>query len=129
MNWAFFFEFISDLQNKIKIAFNNKIVQNCCYFNWFISIFLTFCDQVGKGCASALKGLGCNVLVAEIDPICALQAWWVSWLILNISGVFLLVIDFFCFWFNICTVVLIFKFCSVEELYFNVNFLDNIKVS
>ncbi|VDP05375.1 unnamed protein product [Soboliphyme baturini] len=30
--------------------------------------------EVGKGVASALKGVGSNVLVAEIDPICALQA-------------------------------------------------------
>ena len=33
--------------------------------------------QVGKGCCSALKGLGAIVYVAEIDPICALQAWCV----------------------------------------------------
>ena len=30
--------------------------------------------DVGKGCAQALKGQGCRVVVAEIDPICALQA-------------------------------------------------------
>ena len=30
--------------------------------------------DVGKGCASALKGLGARVIVVEIDPICALQA-------------------------------------------------------
>ncbi|MEX2218646.1 MAG: adenosylhomocysteinase [Phycisphaerales bacterium] len=30
--------------------------------------------DVGKGCCQALKGQGCRVLVAEIDPICALQA-------------------------------------------------------
>ncbi|MYD04752.1 MAG: adenosylhomocysteinase [Acidimicrobiia bacterium] len=30
--------------------------------------------EVGKGCAEALKGQGCRVVVAEIDPICALQA-------------------------------------------------------
>lgn len=33
--------------------------------------------QVGKGCCSALKGLGAIVYVAEIDPICGLQAWYV----------------------------------------------------
>jgi len=32
--------------------------------------------QVGKGCAEALKGMGAIVMVTEIDPICALQAWW-----------------------------------------------------
>ena len=30
--------------------------------------------EVGKGCAEALRGQGCRVIVAEIDPICALQA-------------------------------------------------------
>ncbi len=30
--------------------------------------------EVGKGCAQALRGQGCRVLVTEIDPICALQA-------------------------------------------------------
>jgi adenosylhomocysteinase len=30
--------------------------------------------EVGKGCAQALKGQGANVIVTEIDPICALQA-------------------------------------------------------
>jgi len=30
--------------------------------------------DVGKGCAQALKGQGCRVLVTEVDPICALQA-------------------------------------------------------
>ncbi len=30
--------------------------------------------DVGKGCAQSLRGQGARVLVAEIDPICALQA-------------------------------------------------------
>jgi len=30
--------------------------------------------DVGKGCAQALKGQGARVFVAEVDPICALQA-------------------------------------------------------
>jgi adenosylhomocysteinase len=30
--------------------------------------------EVGKGCAHALRGQGCRVIVTEIDPICALQA-------------------------------------------------------
>jgi len=30
--------------------------------------------EVGKGCAQALRGQGSRVVVAEIDPICALQA-------------------------------------------------------
>lgn len=32
--------------------------------------------QVGKGCCAALKGLGAIVYVTEVDPICALQAWY-----------------------------------------------------
>merc|ERR1712038_1870790 len=30
--------------------------------------------DVGKGCAQSLKAAGCRVAVAEVDPICALQA-------------------------------------------------------
>ena len=30
--------------------------------------------DVGKGCAQALLGLGCRIIVTEVDPICALQA-------------------------------------------------------
>ncbi len=30
--------------------------------------------DVGKGCAQALRSFGANVLITEIDPICALQA-------------------------------------------------------
>ena len=30
--------------------------------------------DVGKGCAQAMRGMGASVVVAEIDPICALQA-------------------------------------------------------
>ncbi|MFH0350461.1 MAG: adenosylhomocysteinase [Chromatiales bacterium] len=38
-----------------------------------IAVVLGYGD-VGKGCAQALKGLGATVWIAEIDPICALQA-------------------------------------------------------
>src|SRR5439155_5948915 len=30
--------------------------------------------DVGKGCASSLRGQGARVIITEIDPICALQA-------------------------------------------------------
>ena len=30
--------------------------------------------DVGKGCAQSLRGMGARVIIAEIDPICALQA-------------------------------------------------------
>jgi adenosylhomocysteinase len=38
-----------------------------------IALIIGYGD-VGKGCAQSLRGLGCTVWVAEIDPICALQA-------------------------------------------------------
>ncbi len=38
-----------------------------------VAVVLGYGD-VGKGCAQSLKGLGANVWVTEIDPICALQA-------------------------------------------------------
>jgi adenosylhomocysteinase len=38
-----------------------------------VAVVLGF-GEVGKGCAEALRGQGCRVIVTEIDPICALQA-------------------------------------------------------
>jgi adenosylhomocysteinase len=38
-----------------------------------VAVILGFGD-VGKGCASSLRGQGARVIVTEIDPICALQA-------------------------------------------------------
>ena len=38
-----------------------------------IALILGYGD-VGKGCAQSLRGLGATVWIAEIDPICALQA-------------------------------------------------------
>lgn len=38
-----------------------------------VAVVLGYGD-VGKGCAQALRGQGCQVVVTEIDPICALQA-------------------------------------------------------
>ncbi len=38
-----------------------------------LALILGYGD-VGKGCAQALRGQGASVLIAEIDPICALQA-------------------------------------------------------
>jgi adenosylhomocysteinase len=38
-----------------------------------VAVVLGF-GEVGKGCAQALRGQGCRVVVTEIDPICALQA-------------------------------------------------------
>ncbi|CAF1400964.1 unnamed protein product [Didymodactylos carnosus] len=44
------------------IMFGGKQVVVCGY------------GEVGKGCCSALRGMGCFVYVTEIDPICALQS-------------------------------------------------------
>lgn len=38
-----------------------------------VALILGYGD-VGKGCAQALRGQGATVFIAEIDPICALQA-------------------------------------------------------
>jgi adenosylhomocysteinase len=43
--------------------------------------------EVGKGCAQALRGQGCRVIVAEIDPICALQAAMEGFEVKTIEGV------------------------------------------
>ena len=41
--------------------------------------------DVGKGCAQALKGQGAQVVVTEIDPICALQAAMEGYRVLTIE--------------------------------------------
>ncbi len=43
--------------------------------------------DVGKGCAQALKGQGSRVVVAEIDPICALQATMEGYQVLRLEDV------------------------------------------
>jgi adenosylhomocysteinase len=43
--------------------------------------------DVGKGCAQALKGQGARVFVAEIDPICALQACMEGFTVVTIEDV------------------------------------------
>lgn len=50
------------LKRTTDVMFGGKQVLICGY------------GEVGKGCAQALKGMGCVVMVTEIDPICALQA-------------------------------------------------------
>ena len=54
------------LKRTTDVMFGGKQVLICGY------------GEVGKGCAQALKGLGAIVMVTEIDPICALQAWYVT---------------------------------------------------
>uniref|UniRef100_H2Z7I9 S-adenosyl-L-homocysteine hydrolase NAD binding domain-containing protein n=1 Tax=Ciona savignyi TaxID=51511 RepID=H2Z7I9_CIOSA len=56
---------LDGLKRTTDIMFGGKQVVICGY------------GEVGKGCCSALKGLGAVSYVTEIDPICALQAWWV----------------------------------------------------
>jgi adenosylhomocysteinase len=43
--------------------------------------------EVGKGCAQALRGQGCRVIVTEIDPICALQAAMEGYEVVTIEDV------------------------------------------
>ncbi|MFL6175451.1 MAG: adenosylhomocysteinase, partial [Ornithinibacter sp.] len=43
--------------------------------------------EVGKGCAQALRGQGCRVIIAEIDPICALQAAMEGYQVVTIDDV------------------------------------------
>eukprot|EP00210_Caulerpa_lentillifera_P004164 g3970.t1 len=38
------------------------------------TVFVAGYGDVAKGCCSAMRGAGARVLVAEVDPICALQA-------------------------------------------------------
>ncbi|XP_065066684.1 S-adenosylhomocysteine hydrolase-like protein 1 isoform X2 [Rhopilema esculentum] len=53
---------LDSLKRTTDIMFGGKQVLVCGF------------GEVGKGCCQALKGLGAIVFVAEIDPICALQA-------------------------------------------------------
>lgn len=41
--------------------------------------------DVGKGCAQALRGLGAQVIITEIDPICALQAAMEGYRVLTVE--------------------------------------------
>ena len=41
--------------------------------------------DVGKGSAGSLRGLGANVLITEIDPICALQASMEGYIVIDIN--------------------------------------------
>ena len=41
--------------------------------------------DVGKGCAQSLRGYGCQVIVTEIDPICALQAAMEGYRVLTVE--------------------------------------------
>ncbi len=43
--------------------------------------------DVGKGCAQSLSSLGCNVLITEIDPICALQAAMAGYRVVRLEDV------------------------------------------
>ncbi len=43
--------------------------------------------DVGKGCAQALDGQGANVMVTEVDPICALQAYMEGFTVVTLEDV------------------------------------------
>lgn len=51
-----------------------------------IALVLGFGD-VGKGCAQALRGQGATVYVAEVDPICALQAAMEGYRVVRVEDV------------------------------------------
>src|SRR6476620_1619032 len=53
---------VDGLNRALDVMISGKVAVVCGY------------GDVGKGCAQALKGQGCRVIVTEIDPICALQA-------------------------------------------------------
>ena len=53
---------VDGLNRAMDVMLGGKVAVICGY------------GDVGKGCAQALKGQGCRVIVTEIDPICALQA-------------------------------------------------------
>ena len=53
---------VDGIKRATDIMIAGKIVVVCGY------------GDVGKGCVQAMKGLGANVWITEIDPICALQA-------------------------------------------------------
>lgn len=66
---------IDSLKRSTDIMFGGKQVVICGY------------GEVGKGCAQALKGLGCIVYVTEIDPICALQAGMDGFRVVKLSEI------------------------------------------
>lgn len=41
--------------------------------------------DVGKGCAQSLRGMGAQVVVTEVDPICALQAAMEGYRVLTVE--------------------------------------------
>lgn len=51
-----------------------------------IALIIGFGD-VGKGCAQALRGQGATVFIAEIDPICALQAAMEGYRVVTVDDV------------------------------------------
>jgi adenosylhomocysteinase len=51
-----------------------------------VALILGYGD-VGKGCAQALRGQGAIVLIAEIDPICALQAGMEGYRVVTLDDV------------------------------------------
>lgn len=63
------------LKRSTDVMFGGKQVLVCGY------------GEVGKGCCSALKGLGSIVYVTEIDPICALQACMEGFKVVKINEV------------------------------------------
>ncbi|UYV74207.1 AHCYL1 [Cordylochernes scorpioides] len=63
------------LKRTTDVMFGGKQVVVCGY------------GEVGKGCCSALKGLGAIIYVTEIDPICALQACMEGFRVVQLKSV------------------------------------------
>lgn len=56
-------------------SFLNIFTASCAHIIHSLQVaFIAGYGDVGKGCASAMKAAGARTIVAEIDPICALQA-------------------------------------------------------
>jgi adenosylhomocysteinase len=66
---------IDGLNRATDVMLSGKVAVVCGY------------GDVGKGCAQALKGQGCRVIVTEIDPICALQACMEGYQVLTLEDV------------------------------------------
>jgi len=66
---------IDGLNRATDVMLSGKVAVVCGY------------GDVGKGCAQALKGQGCRVVVTECDPICALQACMEGYQVLTLDDV------------------------------------------
>ena len=64
---------VDGLNRAMDVMISGKVAVVCGY------------GDVGKGCAQSLRGQGAQVIVTEIDPICALQAAMEGYRVLTIE--------------------------------------------